>query len=198
MNKSSRFADFSKKTNSSFFKKEKKINSLSTCFGELLGADPVEVDHVLVVLAEERVRLPPRRAPAGRRREGVLRLRVLGHRRAPPLHRALGRRLARQRRRAEPAAVRVPVRLVVLHLQLRRRSPAAAGRHAIQQDLPGVGQRAAVHEQLDVVLASRNGLRRMVLLGRTLAAAVLVVAEVAASVFFSAAAFLLPCNQLIS
>jgi len=38
----------------------------------------------------------------------------------------------------------------------------------------------------------------MVLLGRTLAAAVLVVAEVAASVFFSAAAFLLPCNQLIS
>jgi hypothetical protein len=169
----------------------RKKHFLVTCFGELLGADPVEVDHVLVVLAEERVRLPPRGAPPGRRREGVLRLRVLGHRRAPPLHRALGRRLARQRRRAEPAAVPVPV-LVVLQL----RSPSssfAAGHHALQQELPGVGQRAAVHEQLDVVLASRNALRRMVLLARTA-----VVAGVAASVFFSAAAFLLPCNQLIS
>jgi hypothetical protein len=47
------------------------------------------------------------------------------------------------------------------------------------------------------VQASRNALRRVVLLIGTLATAV-VVAGVAASVFSSAAAFLLPCNQLIS
>ena len=80
---------------------------------------------------------------------------------------------------------------------LQLRSHSYAGRHAIQQDLPGVGHRAAVHEQLHVVQASRNALRRVVLLIGTLATAV-VVAGVAASVFSSAAAFLLPCNQLIS
>ena len=115
----------------------------------------MEVDHVLVVLAEERVRLPPRRAPARRRREGVLRLRVLGHRRALPLHRALGRGLARQRRRAEPAAVPVLVLVVVLILQLRRlRSSSSSGHHAaLQQELPGVGERAVVDEQLYIILA---------------------------------------------
>lgn len=100
----------------------------------------MEVDHVLVVLAEESVRLPPRRAPARRRREGVLRLRVLGHRRAPPLHRALRRRLTRQRRRAQPA--------LLLALALHSSFP---GHGALQKQLLRVGERPAVHEQLHVI-----------------------------------------------
>jgi hypothetical protein len=141
----------------------------------------VEEYHVLVVLAEERVRLPPCGAPPRRGREGVLRLRVLGHGRALPLHRALGRRLARQRRRAEPAAV--PVLLI---LQQTRSSTSG-----IEQQLPGVRERAAVHEQLDIVAMTFGEallrLVRMLLIGVT------------TSVFFLAPA-LLPlvcCNQVV-
>jgi hypothetical protein len=161
---------------------------LRACFGELLGADAVEVDHVLVVLAEQRVRLPARRAPARRGREGVLRLRVLGQRRALPLHRALGRGLARQRRRrAEAAAVpAVPV-LAALVLQPPVRS--SSGHHAFQQELPGVGERAVVDEQPDVMAALRKPLplRR----GRSLLFVLGTVGVDVATAVFSSVAFLL-------
>jgi hypothetical protein len=144
----------------------------------------VEVDHVLVVLAEERVRLPPRGAPARRAREGVLRLRVLGHRRALPLHRALGRRRpARQRRRVEPAAVPVLIVLVVLQLQLQLRLRSV--HRALQQELPGVGERTVVDEQLDIMVAFSEALPLLALLILVLGMGV------ATSVFSWSVAFLL-------
>lgn len=125
---------------------------LFTCLGELLGADAVEVDHVLVVLAEQRVGLPPGRAPAGRRREGVAVLADSGAHHLP-FHRALGRRLAGQRRRAEPAAVVPAVVLFLLLLPPRPCGRAAA----LRQELPSVGDRPAVHEQLYLGAAVADG-----------------------------------------
>src|SRR5207237_7702491 len=114
---------------------------------------------------------------------GVLRLRVLGHRRAPPLHRALGRRLARQRRRAEPAAVPV---VLFLPLQLPP-SSSTPGHHALELEFPGVHERTAVHEQLDVMAFGKA------LLLCTLVTVAVVITGTSTSAFFSAAFLLLPC-----